>query len=60
VYYRTNDGTHELPDADLDSWEELYMQIARAVAKVIEYEVATEFEKEKFAREDDDWVLEIR
>jgi len=60
VYYRTNDGTHELPDADLDSREELYMQIARAVAKVIEYEVATEFEKEKFAREDDDWVLEIR
>ena len=60
VYYRTNDGTHELPDADLDSWEELHMQIARAVAKIIEYEVATEFEKEKYAREDDDWVLEIR
>ena len=60
AYYRTKDGTHELPDADLDSREELFMQISRAVAKVIEYEVATEFEKEKFAREDDDWVLEIR
>lgn len=60
VYYRTNDGTHELPDVNLDRREEPYMQIARAVAKVIEYEVATEFEKEKFAREDDDWVLEIR
>jgi len=60
AYYRTKDGTHELPDVDLDSREELFMQIARAVAKVIEYEVATEFEKEKFTREDDDWVLEIR
>lgn len=60
AYYRTKDGTHELPDADLDNREALYMQIARAVSKVIEYEVAMEFEKEKHVRDDDDWVFEIR